>query len=42
MPSERAARDGFLVAAERIRTLMSITDEIDELIPPLTKKGPVR
>ena len=33
MPSERAARDDFLVAAEHIRKLMSITDEIDELIP---------
>jgi hypothetical protein len=33
MPGERAARDDFLAAAEHIRTLMSITDEIDELIP---------
>jgi hypothetical protein len=33
MPSERAARDDFLAAAEHIRKLMSITDEIDELIP---------
>ncbi len=33
MPSERAAGDDFLAAAEHIRKLMSITDEIDELIP---------
>jgi hypothetical protein len=33
MPSERTARADFLVAAEHIRTLMPITDEIDELIP---------
>ena len=33
MPSDRAARDDFLAAAEHIRTLMSITNEIDELIP---------
>ena len=33
MPSERAARDDLLAAAEHIRKLMSITDEIDELIP---------
>ena len=33
MPSERAPRDDFLAAAEHIRKLMSITDEIDELIP---------
>ena len=33
MPSERAARDNFLTAAEHIRKLMAITDEIDELIP---------
>ena len=32
MPSDRAARSDFL-AAEHIRKLMSITDEIDELIP---------
>ena len=29
----RAARDDFLAAAEHIRKLMSITDEIDELVP---------
>ena len=33
MPSERAPRDDFLAAAEHIRMLMAITDEIDELIP---------
>ena len=33
MPTERAARDDFLAAAEHIRKLMAITDEIDELIP---------
>jgi hypothetical protein len=33
MPSERAARDDFLVAAEHMLELMSITDQIDELIP---------
>jgi hypothetical protein len=33
MPSERAARDDFLAAAEHIRKLMSIADETDELIP---------
>ena len=33
MPSERAVRDDFLTAAEHIRKLVSITDEIDELIP---------
>ena len=33
MPSERAARDDFLAAAEHIRTLMSITGQVDELIP---------
>jgi hypothetical protein len=33
MPNERAARDDFLAAVEHIRKLISITDEIDELIP---------
>jgi hypothetical protein len=33
MPSERAPRYDFLAAAEHIRMLMSIADEIDELIP---------
>ena len=33
MPSERAAHDDFFAAAEHIRKLMSIIDEIDELIP---------
>ena len=33
MPSARAPRDDFLAAAEHIRKLMAITDEIDELIP---------
>jgi hypothetical protein len=33
MPSERAARDDLLAAVENIRKLISITDEIDELIP---------
>ena len=33
MPSERAAHDDFLAAAEHIRKLMAITDKIDELIP---------
>jgi hypothetical protein len=33
MPSDREARDDFLVAAEHIRTLMSIADQIDERIP---------
>ena len=33
MPSARAPRDDFVVAAEHIRKLMAITDEIDELIP---------
>ena len=33
MPNERAARDDFLAAAEHIRKLMAIADEIDELIP---------
>jgi hypothetical protein len=33
MPSERAARDDSLVAAEHIRRLMSITDALDERIP---------
>jgi hypothetical protein len=33
MPSERAARDDFLTAAEHIGSLMSITDEIYELLP---------
>jgi hypothetical protein len=32
MPSERAARDEFLAAAEHIRKLMAVIDEIDELI----------
>ena len=33
MPNERAVRDDFLAAAEHIRKLMAVTDEIDELIP---------
>jgi hypothetical protein len=33
MPTERAARDDFLAAAEHIRKLVAITAEIDELIP---------
>jgi hypothetical protein len=33
MPNERAARDDLLAAAEHIRKLMAIADEIDELIP---------
>jgi hypothetical protein len=33
MPTERAPRDDFLTAAEHIRKLMAIADEIDELIP---------
>jgi hypothetical protein len=33
MPIERAACDDFLAAAEHIRMLTSITDEIGELIP---------
>jgi hypothetical protein len=33
MPSERATRDDFLVAAEHIRRLMALSDELDELIP---------
>jgi hypothetical protein len=32
MPSERAARDDFLAAAEHIRKLMAVIDEIDALI----------
>jgi hypothetical protein len=44
MPTERAARDDFLVAAEHIRKLMAITDEIDEVIPCgwLTKEAATR
>ena len=33
MPSERSARDDFLCAAEHIRKLMAVIDDIDELIP---------